>query len=96
MPQDFNAIKTRLAMALIFFSLENFGEIAQKVLSTCTYNGAEKHVTCEHFEMPLPGQRLTPSLLCTLLMMTSVFMTPPECLFVKPQSRALTARELPC
>ena len=45
---------------------------------------------------PLPGQRLTPSLLCTLLMMASVFMTAPECLFVKPQRRALTARELPC
>ena len=42
-------------------------------------------------KMPLPGQRLMSSLLCTLLMMTSVFMTALECLFVKPQSRALTA-----
>ena len=48
------------------------------------------------WKMLLPRQRLTSSLLCTLLMMTSVFMTAPECLFVKPQSRALTARELPC
>ena len=47
-------------------------------------------------KMPLPRQRLTSSLLCTLLMMTSVFMTVLECLFVKPQSRALTAHELPC
>ena len=34
-----------------FFSLENFGETASKSsFYTCTYNGAEKHVTCEHFE----------------------------------------------
>ena len=26
----------------LFFSLENFGEIAQKVIFTCTYNGTEK------------------------------------------------------
>ena len=30
--------------------LENFGEIASKSYFTCTYNGAEKHVTCERFE----------------------------------------------
>ena len=47
-------------------------------------------------KMPLPRQRLTSSLLCTLLMMTSAFMTAPECLFVKQQSRTLTAHELPC
>ena len=46
--------------------------------------------------MPLSGQRLTSSLLCSLLLITSVFMTTPECLFVKPLSRALTACELPC
>ena len=28
-------------------TLEN---LLQKVLFTCTYNGAEKHVTCERFE----------------------------------------------
>ena len=42
---------------------------------------------------PLPGLRLMSSLLCTLLLMTLVFVTAPECLFVKPQSRALIARE---
>ena len=47
-------------------------------------------------KMPLPGQRLMSSLMCTLLMMTSVFMTAPECLYVKAQSSALTARELLC
>ena len=46
-------------------------------------------------KMPLPGQRLTSSLLCTLRMMTSVFMTALECLFVKLPSCALTAHELP-
>ena len=45
-------------------------------------------------KMPLPGQRLTSSLLCTLLMVMSVFMTAPEWLFAKPQSRALTACDL--
>ena len=45
---------------------------------------------------PLPGQRLTLSLLFTLLMITSAFMTASEWLFGKPQSRALTARELSC
>ena len=47
-------------------------------------------------KMPLPGKRLTSSLLYTLLMMTSVFMMATECLFVKLQSPALTAHELPC
>ena len=41
-------------------------------------------LTANILKMPLPGQRLTTSLLCTLLMMTSVFMTAPEYLFVKP------------
>ena len=45
-------------------------------------------------KMLLPGQRLMSSLLCTLLMVTSVFMTVPECLFVKLQSRASTAHEI--
>ena len=46
----------------------------------------------------VPRQRLilTSPLLCNLLMMMSIFMTVPECLFVKLQSRALTACELPC
>ena len=33
-----------------FISLENFGEIASESLFTCTYNGAERHVTCKRFE----------------------------------------------
>ena len=32
------------------FSLENLEKLLQKVLFTCTYNGAEKLVTCERFE----------------------------------------------
>ena len=71
-------------------------KMLRKVLFSCTYNGAEGHVTCDILKTPLPGQRLTRTLLCTLLMMTSVFVTAPECLYVKPQSLALTARELPC
>ena len=43
---------------------------------------------------PIPGQILT-SCYCARLMMTSVFVMAPECLYVKPQSRALTACELP-
>ena len=79
-----------------FFRSKTLEKLLQKVLFSSTNNGAEKHVTYERLETPLPGQRLTSSLLCTLLMMTSVFVTAPVCLFVKPQSRALTARELPC
>ena len=46
---------------------------------------------------PLPGHRRHESLLLRmLLMMASVSVTVLECLYVKPQSRAFTARELPC
>ena len=76
------------------FRSKTLEKLLQKVLFTCTYNGAEKHVTCERFENA--ASRAKTSLLCTLLMMTSVFMTAPEFVFVKPQSRALTAGELPC
>ena len=51
---------------------------------------------------PLPGQRLTSSW-CHEIMLASVHVTDDdrsfcalECLYIKPQSRALTARELPC
>ena len=33
-----------------FFRSETLEKLLQKVLFTCTYNGAEKHVTCERFE----------------------------------------------
>ena len=79
-----------------FFRLKTLEKLLQKVLFTCTYNGAEKHITYELLKTLRPGQRLMSSLLCTLLMMMSVFMTAPECLFVKLQSCALTAPELPC
>ena len=80
-----------------FFRSKTLEKLLQKVLFTCTYNGSGKHVnTANVLKTPLPGQRLTLLLLYTLLMMTSVFMTAPECLFLKPQSRALTARDLPC
>ena len=32
------------------FRSKTFEELLQKILFTCTCNGAEKHVTCEHFE----------------------------------------------
>ena len=50
---------------------------------------------------PLPGQRLNVDitklhlLLCMLQVMTLIFVTVPECLYVKPQRCALTAHELP-
>ena len=75
-----------------FFSLERL----QKVIFTCTYNGAEKHVTRERFENAASKAKTN--------VIATVHFTDddvgsndgPECLFVKPQSRALTARELPC
>ena len=52
---------------------------------------------------PLPGQRLKSSwrheITFTTVHVTDddvSFLTVPECWFVKPQSRALTAREFPC
>ena len=47
-------------------------------------------------KMMLPGQRLISSLLCTLLMMTPVFMVGPGLLINIALQRALTACELPC
>ena len=79
-----------------FFRLKTLEKLFQKVLFTCTYNGAENTLPANVLKTLLPGRRLMSSLLCTLMMMTSVFMSAPECLFVKSQSRALTACELPC
>ena len=80
-----------------FFRSKTLEKLLQKVLFTCTYNGAEKSITCECFENATPGQGLTSSLLCMLLIMTSVFFVmDPKCLFIKPQSRLLTAHELSC
>ena len=33
-----------------FFHSKTLEKLLQKVLFTCTYNGAEKHVTCKRFE----------------------------------------------
>ena len=33
-----------------FFPSKTLEKLLQKVLFSCTYNGTEKHVTCEHFE----------------------------------------------
>ena len=74
----------------------------EKVIFSCTYNGAEKHFTSKRFENAASRAKINHpdstkflSLMCTFLII-SVFVTAPECLFVKPQSRALTACELPC
>ena len=62
-----------------FFRSKTLEKFDQKVLFTCTYNGAEKHVTCERFENAASRTKTNKSsLLCALLMMTSVFMTAPE------------------
>ena len=80
-----------------FYRSKKIGEIPSKSYFFSLLIMARKStLPANVLKTPLPGQRLTPSLLCTLLMMASVFMTAPECLFVKPQRRALTARELPC
>ena len=33
-----------------FFHSKTLEKLLQKVFISCTYNGTEKHVTCEHFE----------------------------------------------
>ena len=37
--------------------LENLGEIASRNSCTCTYNGTEKHATCERFENAASGAK---------------------------------------
>ena len=74
-----------------FFSLENFGEIASISSFTCTYNGVEKHVTCKCFENVTSRAKTNVVATVHPLMMKTVFMTAPECLFVKPQSHTVTA-----
>ena len=61
-------------------------------------------LTASVLKTPLPGLRLTSSWRHKSTFATehvtdddvSFFVTAPECLYVKPQSRVLTARELPC
>ena len=78
-----------------FFRLKTLEKLLQKVLFTCTYNGTEKHVTCERFEN---AASMAKTVIATVHFTNDdvSFYDSPECLFVKPQSRALTARELPC
>ena len=40
-----------------FFRLKTLEKLLQKVLFSCTYNGAEKHVTCECFENASSGAK---------------------------------------
>ena len=83
-----------------FFRSKTFGEIAsncfKKFFLPVPTIARKSTLPAIVLKMPLTGRRLMSLLLCTLLMMAPVFMTAPECLFVKPQSRALTACELPC
>ena len=76
-----------------FFSLENFGETASKSLFTCTYNGAEKHITCKCFENAATRAKTN--------VITTVYFTDDDVSFydgprmlirtnVKPQSHAST------
>ena len=78
-----------------FFHSKTSEKLLQKVLFTCTHNGAKKHITCERFEND--ASRAKTNIIATVHFTNDdVLMTAPECLFIKPQSRALTARELPC
>ena len=78
-----------------FFRSKTLEKLLQKVLFTCIYNGAEKHRTYERFENA--ASRAKTNVIATVHFTDDVsFYDGPECLFVKPQSRTLTARELPC
>ena len=59
-------------------------------------NGAEKQVTCERLENA--ASRAKTNVIATVHVTDDnvSFYDGPECLFVKPQSSALPARELPC
>ena len=78
------------------FSFKNFGENLSKSTFSCTYNGVEKHVTCERFENV--ASRAKTDVIATVHISDDdvILMMAPECLFVKPQSRTLTAQELFC
>ena len=79
------------------FSSKTLEKLLQKGLFYCTYDGTENHVTCERFENTASRAKTNASPLCMLLMMMmSVVMKAPECLFVKSQSSVLTAHELAC
>ena len=70
-------------------------KLLQKVFISCAYNGVEKHINCERFENA--SSRAKTNVIATVHVTDeNVFMTAPECVFVKPQSRALTSREFPC
>ena len=77
-----------------FFRWKTLEKLLQKVLFTCTYNGAEKHVTCERFENA--ASRAKTNIIATVHVTDDgvSFYDAPESIFVKPQSRALS--ELPC
>ena len=92
MYQKKNMFDRYYCIKLFFLRSKTLEKLPQKVFLPVPKSTIPANV----LKRPLPGQRLTSSLLYTLLMMTSVFMAAPECLFVEPQSRASTARELPC
>ena len=79
-----------------FFRSKTLEKLLQKVLFSCTYNGTEKHVSCERFENAT--SRVKTNFITTVHVTGDdvSFMRALECLFIKPQSCALTARELPC
>ena len=79
-----------------FFAQKLWRKLLQKVLLTCTFMARKRTLSVNVLKTPFPRQRLTSLLLCTLLMMTSVCMMAPECLFVNQQSRGFTARKWPC
>ena len=54
-----------LLLQKIVFSLENFGELLQNVLITYTYNGEEKHITCERFKNA--ASRVVPTIVAAIL-----------------------------
>ena len=79
-----------------FFRLKTLEKLFQKGLFPVRIMARKSTLPATVLKPPLPGQRQMSSLQCTLLVMMSVFMMAPECLFIKPQNCALTACELPC
>ena len=59
-PADVNVSEKHVWSVLLheyIYLLEKFGEIASKsFFFSCTYNGTEKHVTCECFENCFQGK----------------------------------------
>ena len=86
-PADVNVSEKHVWSLLLhktFYRSKTLEKLIQKFFLPVPIMARKSTLPAKVWKTPLQGQRLTSSLLCTLLNMTSVFMTAPGCLFVRP------------